>query len=106
MMELKHIANIPTTGTEACHVKKMFMERGMSFEHTAIQPHVRIPAEGASAHDKDEFCYFVSGEIVAWCDGKERITKPGEVSFIPKGQPHWSRNDSNEECIIITVMLD
>lgn len=102
---LKKLDDIPLTGSDACHVRKMFEERGMCFEYDTIQPHTRVPAEGYAVHDTDEFCLFLRGEVIACNDDVEVLMKPGYVNYNPKGEPHWTRNDTDEECHIVTVML-
>ena len=43
--------------------------------------------------------------VIACNDGVEVLMKPGCVNFNPKGEPHWTKNDTDEECHIVTVML-
>ena len=108
-MELKCINDLPVEGTAACHIKNLFYKNGVKLQYVAIQPGSRVPEEGSKAHEQDEYCFFISGEIecgVEGPDGSVRITKPGECSYIPRGQKHYSINRSNTECIILAVMVD
>jgi len=103
-MELRDIRTIEKTGSPVCHIRPLYSAPGMEISHVSIQPGARIPAEGAAAHDTDEYCYFISGRITSNCDGVEKIMEPGEASFIEKGHAHWCRNDLEEPCTLICVM--
>ena len=105
MHVLKKLEEISISGSEACRVRKMFEEKGMCFEYDVIMPHTRIPVEGYAIHEADEFCHFIKGQVIACNDGVEVLMKPGCVNFNPKGEPHWTKNDTDEECHIVTVML-
>ncbi len=70
-----------------------------------MEPGVRVPAEGMNPHDADEYSYIIKGSLIS---GTEKITitvSGGEFSFIPKGMKHWCKNDGNEDCELIWILV-
>ena len=70
-----------------------------------IKPGVRIPAEGMNPHDSDEYSYAIKGTLVS---GTENVTtnfSEGDFSFIPRGTKHWCKNESNEDCELIWILI-
>ncbi len=43
------------------------------------------------SYDFDEYMICVSGEYIAYLNGKEIILKPGNELFIPKGTDQWGK---------------
>lgn len=70
-----------------------------------MKPGVRVPVEGMNPHDADEFSYIVKGSLIS---GTEEITTTvsgGDFSFIPKGMKHWCKNEGNEDCELIWILV-
>jgi len=75
------------------------------FGTVMIPPGIRIPAQGASSHDADEYSVVLKGSIVTMSGGKEYRVTSGQATFIPAGEAHWCLNDGNENCEIIWVLV-
>ena len=104
-MEIININDIPDEGTTSYELKCLFERDGIKYQYVSILPGARVPETGARAHEYDEYCYYVSGEIICGCEGQEVLIKKGDISFIKKHVPHWSRNDSNKPCAILCIFL-
>lgn len=70
-----------------------------------IKPGARIPAEGMNPHDADEFSYIVKGSLVSGTESVNTSISEGEFSFIPRGMKHWCKNETNEDCELIWILI-
>lgn len=77
-----------------------------SFGVVTFKPGVRIPAEGDGTHDGDEYSIVIKGEITAHSGGEDACVTAGQACFIPAGEHHWSRNDSDEDCEIVWLLIN
>jgi quercetin dioxygenase-like cupin family protein len=68
-------------------------------------PGVRVPKEGHTSHDTDEFSYIISGNIKCFSGGKTHELKAGDAAYIPAGEPHYSCNESNEVCTLVYMLV-
>jgi quercetin dioxygenase-like cupin family protein len=50
-------------------------------------------------HPFDEYMVCVSGEYIAYVDGKETILGPGDELFIPKGAEQWGKSKAGTRTI-------
>ena len=57
-------------------------------------------------HKSDEIVYCVSGQVVQAVDGIEYHLKPNQVIRVPKGTPHWTRNDGPEPYVCLGFFPD
>lgn len=62
-------------------------------------------AHGKHRHTKcDEIVYCVSGRGAEWINGVEYEYTPGVIMYVPKGEPHWTRNlDYFQPLILIGI---
>ena len=54
-------------------------------------------------HRSDELLFCISGEAIQAIAGVEYRMKPNTAMFIPKGVPHWMKNDGTEPFVVIGV---
>lgn len=108
-MKLIHIMELDCVGMPMYDMRKLFNVEGsfenMTFSYIALQPGMRIPPEGFSKHDADEYSCFISGEVFTYSGGEERTVKAGQATWIPKGEEHWCINKGTEPCVLICAML-
>ena len=76
---------------------------GVTMGHAVFPPGTVVPW---AAHDCDEYSFILKGEVS--CETEEeglRRFSPGSASFIPAGQRHSSRNDSQEDAEVLWVLV-
>jgi quercetin dioxygenase-like cupin family protein len=61
---------------------------------TSLQPGAAVPLH---VHNCEESVLVVSGSACAHIDGVEHDVRPGDVTWIPTGVPHFFRNRSDHE---------
>jgi len=70
-----------------------------------FRPGQRTPEEGFSAHDGTEISIVLSGEVqLVLKDGQEHHVRAGDIVMIPKGIPHYSRNNGEAEARIFWTL--
>lgn len=108
-MEKIDVKDVEAIGMPMYEMKKLFNKQGdfseVSMSVISLTPGERVPAEGMSCHEEDEYAYFISGEVNTYCDGKYSVEKAGEATFIPAGMEHWCINESNEPCVLVCFMV-
>lgn len=108
-MNIINLSEMESKGMPMYDMRRLFNADGafenMTFSYIALQPGLRIPPEGFSCHDADEYSYFVSGEVFTYSGGEEVTVKAGQATLIPKGEKHWCINRGTEPCVIICAML-
>jgi quercetin dioxygenase-like cupin family protein len=70
-----------------------------------IPPGARVPAEGESVHDGDEYAIIFQGRSSIVSGGQEYQLSEGMASFIPAGEAHWSMNDGDTDCELIWILV-
>jgi quercetin dioxygenase-like cupin family protein len=70
-----------------------------------MEPGVRVPKEGMNSHDGDEFSYIIKGSLSSGTEDITTTVSEGNFSYIPKETPHWSRNDNDENCELIWILI-
>lgn len=108
-MEKINVEEVEAIGMPMYEMKKLFNKKGdfkeVSMSVISLTPGERVPAEGMSCHEEDEYAYFISGEVNTYCDGKYSVEKAGEATFIPAGMEHWCINESSEPCVLVCFMV-
>ena len=72
--------------------------------HAIFPPGTVVPW---AAHDCDEYSFILKGEVS--CETEEeglRSFSAGGASFIPAGQRHSSRNDSDQDAEVLWVLVE
>lgn len=72
-----------------------------------ILPGERVPKEGLSMHDEDEYSFILQGSITTQ-SGDSPIMKVehGTATFIPAKEKHWAINEGEEVCEIVYVLVE
>lgn len=99
-------------------IKQSFKENGLltlfeqqsnavdfSFGTVIIQPGERVPEEGFSLHDENEYSIILEGSLEGESGGKPFKVNASESTLIPAGEKHWAVNSSDEPCKIIFALL-
>ena len=75
------------------------------FGIVTIPPGIRIPIEGLTPHDEDEYCIVVSGSMVVTIGEAQHRVSVGDATLIPSGEAHASHNDGDEECVVVWALV-
>lgn len=78
---------------------------GIKMGVATFKPGTRAPAEGAAAHDGDEYSYIISGHIDCCSGGLTYRIGAGDSAHIPAGEEHYSYNDGVRDCVLIYMLL-
>ena len=70
--------------------------------HGIFPPGTVVPP---AAHDEDEYSFILSGTVNCEAGGKLNVLKGGCGCFIPAGEVHSTRNDSNGECHVVWMLV-
>lgn len=90
-------------------LKTLFEQRSEALDFTfgtvTIQPGERVPKEGLSVHEENEYSLIINGSIEGESGGEKYQSTKGEATFIPAKEKHWAINNSNEPCEIVWVLV-
>jgi mannose-6-phosphate isomerase-like protein (cupin superfamily) len=78
----------------------------VTFGYAVFIPGSRVPEEGFSCHEHDEYSYIIKGKAKIVIDGKVSENTANTASFIPAGEEHYSFNDSDEVCELIWMLVE
>jgi quercetin dioxygenase-like cupin family protein len=53
---------------------------------------------------REEIIYVVSGRAEQWVGAEKRILGPGDMAFIPKGEPHGTWNPFEEKLVFLAIL--
>lgn len=108
-MEKVNVNEVEPIGMPMYEMKKMFEKTGnfkkVSMSVISLTPGERVPAEGVSVHEEDEYSYIYSGEINTYANGEYSVEKAGDATFFPAGEEHWCINESDEPCLLVCFMV-
>ncbi|MBO8137847.1 MAG: cupin domain-containing protein [Desulfotomaculum sp.] len=109
-MKIVTVADVETEKRSGIIMKTLFGENvdkdaKVTFGIVVVPPGTRVPAEGAGAHDGDEYSLILKGSLLSVSGGKEYRVSEGQAAFIPAGEEHWSINDGNEDCEIVWAII-
>lgn len=76
-----------------------------SFGTVTIQPGERVPAEGFSIHEEDEYSIIIEGNIEGESGGRPFKVSSPEATLIPAGEKHWAFNNSDQPCKIVWTLI-
>ena len=65
----------------------------------------RLPAEGTTFHEEQEYSYVLKGTLKGVSGGEPYEISAGEASFIPAGEEHWCANDGEEPVELIFALV-
>ncbi|MCD6436157.1 MAG: cupin domain-containing protein [Clostridiales bacterium] len=78
----------------------------VTFGYAVFAPGSRVPEEGFSRHEQDEYAYIIKGKAKIVIDGEVIESTANTASFIPAGEDHYSFNDSGEVCELIWMLVE
>lgn len=108
-MEKVNVKDVQPIGMPMYEMRKMFQKKGnfeeVSMSVISLTPGERVPAEGVSVHEEDEYSFIYSGEIHTYADGKYSVEGAGDATFFPAGEEHWCINKSDEPCLLVCFMV-
>ena len=76
-----------------------------SFGTVTISPGERVPKEGLSKHDEDEYSLIIEGEIEGESGGKPFTVSQSNATLIPAGEEHWAINSGEKPCKIVWALV-
>ena len=53
---------------------------------------------------REELIYIISGRAEQWVGDRHRILGPGEMAFIPMGEPHGTYNPFRERLVFLAIL--
>lgn len=75
----------------------------VSMGYAVFPPGTVVPP---ASHTGDEYSYIISGTVKCESNGAVNELRAGEASFIPAGEVHASRNDSDEEATLVWMLIE
>jgi len=79
--------------------------RGVQFGTVTIAPGERVPKEGFSKHEENEYSVIISGNIEGESGGKPFSVSESTSTYIPAGEKHWALNSGKEPCKIVWTLV-
>ena len=99
------VAVAPRVGVGQGHVEE---KKLLENDRVALYEFVFPPAFKGDEHEvpADEFAYVLDGEFTVVTKGKgKRVVRRGEVEWAPRGETHYSVNESKKPARILVVLL-
>lgn len=53
---------------------------------------------------REELIYIISGRAEQWVGREHRVLGPGEMAFIPMGEPHGTYNPFRERLVFLAIL--
>lgn len=97
--------NITMTGNVEDIFNKSFENTCVRFGIATIQPGERLPNDGLTSHEENEFSYIMKGTLSGESGGVPYTIKAGEASLIPAGEHHWCVNEGNEPVQLVYALV-
>jgi quercetin dioxygenase-like cupin family protein len=109
-MKLAHVQQVEARRASGYSLKQLFGERDVAGGRTAfgtvlLAPGARIPQEGISLHNEDEYSLVLKGSIVIQSGDVTRRIEAGWATLIPAGEAHWVLNDGEEEAEVVWALV-
>lgn len=74
----------------------------LTLRHVEIPPAKPGTRRDPHSHSDSEECiYVLSGFGMFWTDGAEQPVKPGDTILVPPGEPHYTRNTSDQPLVLL-----
>ena len=108
-MKVIHVSQIQSMEHPLFHMKNLFDSKGdfssVKVNLLTIPGGSRIPPQGSAVHVEDEFSFILEGEIYSHGGDTQILVKKGMATLIPGGEEFWCHNQSENPCIMISVMV-
>lgn len=77
----------------------------VKFGYVSIPPGERLPSEGTTFHEEQEYSFITKGTLKGESGGEPYEISAGEASFIPAGEAHWCVNEGDEPVELIFALV-
>lgn len=77
----------------------------MQFGTVTIAPGERVPQEGFSKHEENEYSVIIKGKIEGESGGKPFSVSESNATLIASGEQHWAINSGEEPCEIVWALV-
>ncbi|WP_099159231.1 cupin domain-containing protein [Virgibacillus ndiopensis] len=77
----------------------------VKFGTVTISPGERVPKEGLSLHEENEYSVIVKGKIEGESGGEPFTVSESSSTLIPAGEQHWAKNSGEEPCEIVWALV-
>lgn len=77
----------------------------VKFGFVSIPAGERLPAEGTTFHEEQEYSFIIRGALAGESGGRSFRVKAGEATMIPAGEPHWCRNEGEEPVELVFALV-
>ncbi|GGB42393.1 cupin domain-containing protein [Virgibacillus dakarensis] len=77
----------------------------VQFGTVTIPPGERVPKEGLSKHEENEYSVIVKGRVEGESGGKPYKAWASNATLIPAGEEHWAVNAGDEPCQIVWALV-
>lgn len=71
-----------------------------------LKPGARIPEEGVTFHENDEYSFVTRGKVTIGTEIRQSKLEAGDINFVPKEEKHWSINESDTDCELVWVLVE
>ncbi|MYL56482.1 cupin domain-containing protein [Virgibacillus halodenitrificans] len=75
------------------------------FGTVTIPPGERVPNQGLSKHEENEYSLIIQGKIEGESGGKPFSVSESNATLIPAGEEHWAINSGDQPCKIVWVLV-
>ena len=108
-MQITKLSDYPSVGAPLYDMRVLLNKTGkhevVKFSVITFEPHVRVPLEGESVHEEDEYSFFIEGGLYTESGDTRTEVRAGDVTLIPSGERHFCENRSDEKCTLVCVMV-
>ena len=80
--------------------------RKIKIGKAVLKPGARIPEEGTTFHDCDEYSFVVKGNVTIGTEDGLSDLETGDINFTPKAKEHWSLNEGDTDCELVWVLVE
>jgi len=103
------LSGIPKTGLPLYEMQTLATiagpTGGVAMSYITLLPGRRVPTEGFSCHDADEYSFFISGSVYTEAGDFKGDCRAGDGTLIPMGEKHWCENRTDEPCTIVCALI-
>ncbi|REB08571.1 cupin domain-containing protein [Sporosarcina sp. BI001-red] len=83
-----------------------FKNAEVKFGYVSIPAGERLPAEGTTFHEEQEYSFITKGSLIGESGGVPFEMTSGEASFIPAKELHWCMNNGDEPVEIVFALVN
>lgn len=87
-------------------IESLTSGRTVKIGKAILKSGARIPVEGATFHENDEYSFVVKGKVKIITETGLSDLNTGDISFVPKRERHWSINEGDTDCELVWVLVE